>query len=135
MGSTDRMRYLPIGLAASVAHALLMIPGYHEDDSFQTKEWIVMLVISLVVATLLFTLVVPGGGARTAVVLGVLACLVSIFFWMMLGLPFAVATLVTGMRARKADPGARMATVAVVLGTLAALATLVFTIGDWMSNN
>jgi len=128
--TTDRMRYLPIGLGASVVHALIMIPGYRDKGSFQTNEWITMFAISLVLAAAVFVFAVPAGGARTAVVLGVLAALSAALYWSMLSLPLAAAAIVVGRRARAEQPGATLATVGLVLGALAVVATLAFAIGD-----
>jgi hypothetical protein len=135
MGSTDRMRYLPWGLGASLVQAAIMFSGYHEDGKFQATEWFVMLAISLVMAALVFTLVVPRGGATTGLVLGIVACVTVLAFWAMLSLPLAAAALVVGNRARASgDAKAGMAKAAVGLGALAVVATIAVTIGDAMAN-
>jgi hypothetical protein len=129
-----RLHYLPIGLAASVMHALMMIPGYREDGSFDTGPWVTMAVLSLVLATLIFTLVVPGGGASSAVVLGVFALLGTVAFWTMFSFPLSAAAGLVGMRARTRSDNRRMATVAVVMAVVAVVATVAITIGDGIAN-
>jgi hypothetical protein len=62
----SRSRYLLIGAAAAIAQMLMMVPGYNEDGDFQVGEWLIVLLISLVVAAALFTFVVPHGGAVSA---------------------------------------------------------------------
>lgn len=133
--ASDRLRYLPWGLGASVVHAAIMIPGYHEDGKFQTGQWIAMLAISMVMAALVFTLAVPKGGATTGLVLGIVACVAVLVFWAMLSLPLAVGAVLVGNRARTSGAASSgKATAAVVLGVLAAVATIAITIGDAASN-
>jgi hypothetical protein len=68
---SERLRYLAVGAAASLAQMVMMIPSYSEDG-FELGSGSV-LAVSLVVAALVFVFVVPGGGAVTGVVLGAVA--------------------------------------------------------------
>jgi len=132
--ATPRSRYLAIGAAASVAHLLMMIPGYNEDGSFQTTDWLVVLLISLVVAGLLFTFVVPGAGTVTALVLGVVALVSVLVFWAGVTLPVAAAGAVAAWRARASGDRPGMATAALALSALATVALVAIIIGDAVSN-
>lgn len=130
----SRTRYLLIGAAASVAHLLMMIPGYTEDGKFQSAEWLVSLLISLVVAGLLFTFVVPGGGAVTALVLGIVALASVLVFWAGITLPLAAAGALTAWRARATGDSSNKATAALAVSVLAAVALIAIIIGDAVSS-
>jgi hypothetical protein len=132
---SDRAHYLPIGVGASVLQALLMVPGYHDDGSFQTGEWLVILGISLVLTVAVFAFVVPRGGSTTAIVLGAVALLASVPFWMMLSLPLAVGAAVVGLRARHDVAERTRGTVGVALAAVAAAASLAFIIGDMIAGD
>jgi hypothetical protein len=114
---------------------LMMIPGYNEDGSFQTTEWVVILLISLVLAGLLFTFVVPGGGAVTAMVLGAVALVSVLVFWAGLTLPLAAAGAVTAWRARASADRSGLATVALAVSVAAAVALVAIIIGDAVSSD
>ena len=126
---------LPIGIAAAVLHALAMIPGYHEDDTFQTTEWLVMAAIALVLAVVLFQFVVPKGGPTTALVLTILGLLTTLVFWAMLSLVLSVAGIVTALRARDRGEVDGKTTAALVIGALAVVALVVITVGDAISTS
>jgi uncharacterized membrane protein YozB (DUF420 family) len=121
---------LPIGIAAAIVHAAMMIPGYHEDDKFQTGTWLVMLAIALVLAVVLFQFVVPNGGGTSALVLSILGFLSVLAFWAMLSLPLAAAGLVTALRARDRGERDGKTTAALVIGVLALVFLVVVTVGD-----
>lgn len=131
----SRTRYLLIGAAASVAQMLMMIPGYNEDDEFQATEWLVVLLISLVVAGLLFTFVVPRGNAMSALVLGIVALVSVLVFWAGITLPLAAAGALTAWRARSAGDRPGLATVALALSVVAAIALVAIIIGDAASSD
>lgn len=126
----SRIRYLAIGVVASVLHLLMMIPGYSEHGSFQATEWLAILVVSLGVAAALFAFVVPGGGAVTALVLGVMALASVLVFWAGVTLPIAAAGAVTALRARARGDGAALVTAALALSVVAAVALVAVIIGD-----
>ena len=126
----SRARYLLIGAAAALAHALLMIPGYSEDGEFQLGEWLVMLVISLVVAAAVFTFVVPKGGAVSGLVLAVVALVSVVVFWAGLTLPLAAAAAVISWRSRVAGERSGLATAALAIAIVAELALVAIIIGD-----
>lgn len=124
---SDRLGYLPLGAAALLVHALIMIPGY-SNDGFDAGEYFGMVAFSLVVATIVFVFAVPSGGPRTGVLLGVLSMLAAVAFWTMLALPMAAAAATVGKRARPLSRGMGDATVA--MAALAVVATLVITAVD-----
>jgi hypothetical protein len=129
----SRLRYLAVGIAASLAHMLMMIPGYSEDG-FDSGAWLGTLVVSLVVAALVFVLVVPGGGAVTGVVLGAIALVSVLIFWAGVTLPLAVAAGLVGWRARQGGERPGLATAALVLAVVAAVALVAIIIGDAVAN-
>jgi hypothetical protein len=126
---------LPIGIAAALIHAAIMIPGYHEDDKFQTTEWLVMGAISVVLAIVLFQFVVPNGGGTSALVLSILGLVTVLAFWAMLSLPLSAAGLVTAMRARDRGEQDGKTTAALAIGALAVIALIAVTIGDAQSGD
>jgi hypothetical protein len=113
---------------------LMMIPGYNEDGEFMTGEFLVVLAISFVVGALVFLFVVPGGGAMTAVVLAVVALLSILVFWAGLTLPLAAAGGLTAWRARQGGDRPGLATAALVLASVAAVALVAVIIGDAVAN-
>jgi hypothetical protein len=131
----SRARLLVIAAAASIAQMLMMIPGYSEDGEFQTSDWLVVLLISLVFAGLLFTFVVPRGGAVTALVLGILAVASVVVFWAGLTLPLAAAGAVTAWRLRAAGNRGAIVTAALALSVVAAVALVAVIIGDASSSD
>ena len=133
-GVSSRTHYLWIGICASVAQALLMLPGYYEDGSFQTADWVAMLAISLAVSALVFTLVLPTAGEPTGIALGLLAIFLSIPFWTMLSLPLAAGAMLLGRRARVEERSrSRGGSVAVALALIAMVATVAAIIVDMAS--
>jgi hypothetical protein len=129
----SRLRYLAVGVAASLAHMLMMIPGYSEDG-FDVGAWLGTLVVSLVVAALVFVFVVPGGGAVTGVVLGAVALVSVLIFWAGVTLPLAVAAGLVGWRSRQGGERPGLATAALVLAVVAAVALVAIIIGDAVAN-
>jgi hypothetical protein len=125
---------LPIGIAAALVHAAIMIPGYNEDGTFETAGWLVMGAISVVLAILLFQLVVPKGGGTAALVLSIVGLLSVLAFWAMLTLPLAAAGIVTALRARDRGEGDGKTTAALAIGVVAVVALVVITVGDAMAN-
>jgi hypothetical protein len=123
-------RYLGVGVAASVVHMLLMIPGYSDTGDLQVGAYTVVFVISVAVAVVLFALVVPRGGAVTAVVLGVVAVVTVLVFWLGVTLPIAAAAVLLGIRERAAGRRVTLATVGAGLGVVGALLTVAIIIGD-----
>lgn len=132
-------RPLPIGLAAWLLHVLIMIQGYNENESgdgFDTVPFLIMAALSLVITLLLFRFVVPGGGAKTALVLAIVAAVAAVVaFWAMFSLPIAAAAAVVALRERERPEDRTLATVALVIAVLAAVATIAITIGDYVANN
>lgn len=129
------MRLLPLGFAASLLHALMLVPGYSQDDGFEPGEWGGMLAVSLVVAGIVFLAVVPRGGPRTAVVLGALALLAGVVaFWAALAFPLAAAAIAVGRRTGPDGQRPRAASVGLGLGALAVVATVGITIWDALAN-
>ncbi len=125
----SRMRLLPIAAGASVVHLLMMIPGYHDNGEFQTGAWLAVLGFSLLVSVGLFLFVVPGRGAVTAAVLGVLALLSAVVFWAGLTMPLAAAAGATGWTAfqeRRSGP----AVAGLALAALSVVALVAIIIGD-----
>ena len=133
-GLSDRLHYLPIGIGATVVQALMMLPGYNQDDGFDSA-WYGMAAVALVLAVAVFTLAVPHGGGTTAVVLGVLAVLGCIAFWAMLSFPLAAGAAVVGMRARHEVAERTRGTIGVALAAFAVVATIVITIGDMIAGD
>lgn len=132
--AASRTRYLLIAAAASAAQMLMMIPGYNEDGEFQAGEWLIVLLISLVLSVALFTFVVPKGGAVSALVLAIVGLASLLVFWAGLTLPFAAAAAVIAWRSRVSGERAGMATVALALSLLAAVALVAIIIGDAVAN-
>jgi hypothetical protein len=130
----SRLRYLAVGVAASLAHMLMMIPGYSENGEFEAGAWLGTLVVSLVVAALVFVFVVPRGGAVTGVVLGAIALVSVLIFWAGVTLPLAVAAGLVGWRARQGGERPGLANAALVLAVVAAVALVAIIIGDAIAN-
>ncbi len=131
--SSSRLRYLSVAVTASVIHLLMMIPGYSEDGEFQTGTWFTVLAISIVVGVLVFAFVVPRAGAVTSLVLGVVALLSVLVFWAGLTLPLAAAAAWAGWRERQRGDRRGVATAAVVLAAVSAVALIVIIVGDAVS--
>jgi hypothetical protein len=132
--TTPRLHYLAWAAAATTAHMLMMIPGYSEDGKFQTGEYLTIFAISLVVSLSVFLLVVPGGGAVTAMVLAVVALVSVLGFWAGLTLPLAAAGGLTAWRARQRDERSGLATAALALSIVAAAALVAVIVGDAAAN-
>jgi hypothetical protein len=132
--ANPRLKYLGVAVAATVVQMAMMIPGYSEDGDFQASEYAITFVVSLVVGILVFLLVVPRGGATTALVLSIVAVASIVVFWAGITLPLAVAGAVTGWRARKTARRAQLATIAVALSVLAAVALVAVIVGDAVAN-
>jgi hypothetical protein len=132
--NTNRTTYLGIAVVATVVQMAMMIPGYSEDGDFQAREFAIGFVVSLVVGALVFLLVVPDGGATTAIVLGIVAVASIVVFWAGITLPLAAAGAVTGWRARQTGAKTQIATIAVALSVLAAVALVAVIIGDAVAN-
>lgn len=133
--STVRLRFLPVGIGASLLHALMLVPGYSQDG-FESSEWGGMLAVSLVVTAVVFIAAVPGGGPRTAVVLGALAVLPgAVAFWTALALPLAAGAIVVGLRRGPDGVRPRAAAVGLGLGVLAIAAAVGITIWDAAANH
>ncbi len=128
------LRFLPVGVTASLLHALMLVPGYSQGGPFQAGEWAGMLLVSLVVAGIVFTAAVPRGGPRTAVVLGVVAVLGSLAFWVALAFPLAAGAIVVGLRKGSDGRRPREAAVGLGLGVLAIAATIGITAWDAAAN-
>jgi hypothetical protein len=126
---------LPVGIAAALVHAAMMIPGYHENDKFQTTEWIVMTAISVVLAVVLFQFVVPKGGGTSALVLSILGLVTCLVFWAMLSLPLSAAGLMTALRARDRGEVDGKTTAALAIGAIAVVALVAIVIGDARSGD
>ena len=134
-GLSARTHYLWIGIGASIVQALLLLPSYYEDAGFKTSDYLAMLVLSLAVSVLVFTLVVPTAGEPTGIGLGLLAVLLSVPFWAMLSLPLAAGAMVIGRRARIEDRElSRGGSVAVALALIALVATVAAIIVDMNVN-
>ncbi len=129
-----RTRYLLIAAVAAVAHMLMMIPGYSEDGELQVGEWLIVLLISLVVSTALFTFVVPKGGAVSALVLAIVGLASVLVFWAGLTLPLAAAAAVIAWRSRTSGERTGMATAALAVAIVAAVALVAIIIGDAIAN-
>jgi hypothetical protein len=113
---------------------LMMIPGYSEDDSFQTGEWFTMLAISLAISLALCAFVVPRAGATWGIALGVLALVSVLVFWAGITLPFAVAAGLIGRKLRQQGDGSVAPLAALGLAALSTVALVAVIIGDAMAN-
>jgi hypothetical protein len=78
---SSRLLNLSIGVAASLAQMLMMIPGYSENGYFEPGAWLGVLAVWLVVAVAVFVFVVPRAGAVTGAVLGAVALASVLIFW------------------------------------------------------
>jgi hypothetical protein len=132
--SYSRLRYLSVAVAASVIHLLMMIPGYSEGGKFDAGAWFAVLAVSLVVGLLVFAFLVPRAGAVTSLVIGVVALLSVLVFWAGLTLPIAAAAAVAGWRERQRGERRAIATAAVVLAAVSAVALIAIIIGDAVAN-
>ena len=132
--AVSRTRYLLIAALAALAQMLMLIPGYSEDGQVQVGEWLVVLLISLVVSAALFTFVVPKGGAVSALVLAIVGLASVLVFWAGLTLPFVAAAAVTSWRSRAAGTRVGMATAALALSIVVAVALVATIIGDAIAN-
>jgi hypothetical protein len=123
----SRVHLLALAVAASVIHLLMMIPGYSDHEEFQTLTWLGVLAFSLVVSVLLFVLVVPGRGAITGIVLGVVALVSVVVFWAGVTLPLAAAAGAVGWRAwtERHDKAAGAALLLSALTTVALVAIII----------
>jgi hypothetical protein len=130
----SRTRYLPLAIGASVVHLLMMIPGYSEDGSFQTGDWLMVLAISMVVGVLVFMFVVPRAGDTAGMVLGAVALVSVLVFWAGLTLPLAAAAGVVGWRAKQAGQLTVGAKVTLALAAVSVVALVAIIIGDAVAN-
>lgn len=129
-----RLHYVPLGVAASVAQMLMMIPGYNEDGDFDLGAWTAVLAVSIVVAAIIFSFVVPSGGTVTGVVLGAVALASLVIFWAGLTLPLAAAAGLVGWHARQRGDRPRLANAALGLAAVTAIALVAIIIGDAVAN-
>ena len=99
----------------------------------------VMLLVNGALGAFLFLRVIPRAveagpehAARRAVVMGAIAVVCVVAFW--IGLPFTlgIAAIVLGNEARKRDGGAQ-ASIAIGLGVLAVVAATAITVMDYLS--
>jgi len=130
----SRMRHLSLAVGASLVQMAMMIPGYSDNGSFQTTEWLTVLAISLVVGLLVFAFAVPHGGATSGIVLGAVALVSTLVFWAGVTLPLAAAAIVVGWRLRQAGEHQTAALVTLALGALSVVAVVAIIIGDAISN-
>lgn len=130
----SRTQYLPWATGASIVQMLMMIPGYSEDDSFQTAEWFTVLAISLVISLALCAFAVPRAGATWGIALGVLALVSVLVFWAGITMPFAVAAGLIGRKLRQHGDGSVAPLVALGLAALSTVALVAVIIGDAMAN-
>jgi hypothetical protein len=130
--TSSRLRNLSVPVVASVINLLIMIPGYSEDGRFQAGPWFIMLAISLVLGLALFVFVVARAGAATGLVLGAVALLSVIVFWMGLTLPIAAAVI--GWRERHRSDRRGLATAALALAAVSVVALIAIIIVDAVSN-
>ena len=79
-------------------------------------------------------LVVPNGGAVSALILAVVALASVLIFWAGITLPIAAAAAVIAWRARAAGERPGMATGALALSVLAGVALVAIIIGDAIAN-
>ena len=131
---TSRARYLGLAVGASLVQMAMMIPGYSDNGSFQTMEWLSVLAISLVVGLLVFAFAVPHGGVVTGLVLGVVAVLSILVFWAGVTMPLAAAAIVVGWRLRESGEHRTPAAIVLALGGLSLVALVAIIIGDAISN-
>ncbi len=131
---STRLHYLPIGAAAALAHMLMMIPGYSEDEGFDAGAWFGVLAVVLVVTAVVFVFVVPRGGAVTGAVLGVVALASVVVFWAGFTLPLAAAAGLVGWHARQRGERAGLANTALGLAAVATIALVAIIIGDAAAN-
>lgn len=128
--TTDRTRLLGLAAAASIAHAVAMIPGYAAGDGFQVREFAVILAFSLAVSIAVFQLIVPNGGPVTSIVLGAVALVAVVAFWALLTLPLAAAAATVAQRHRDRPETRKRATVGLVLAGLATVLLLAAILTD-----
>ncbi len=130
----SRAGYLGVAVVASLVQMAMLIPGYSEDGSLQTGEWLSTLLLSLVVGMLVFWFAVPGGGSVTGLVLGVVALLSVLAFWAGVTLPLAAAAALIGWRARQAGDDRTRATIILALSALSVVAVVAIIVGDAVAN-
>jgi hypothetical protein len=130
----SRVRYLSLAVGASLVQMAMMIPGYSDNGSFQTVEWLTVLAISLAVGLLVFAFAVPHGGALTGILLGAVAVLSVLVFWAGVTLPLAAAAIVVGWRLRQSGVHRTPAIVTLALGALSVVALVAIIIGDATTN-
>jgi hypothetical protein len=131
---TSRLTYVPVGVAASLVHLLMMIPGYSEDGALQWGAWLGVLAVSAVVAALVFVFVVPGGGAVTGVVLGAVGLASVLIFWAGVTLPLAAAAGLVGWHARQRADRPGLANASLALAVVSIIGLVAIIIGDAAAN-
>jgi hypothetical protein len=113
-----------IGILTAEAREVEVMPG--------TVDYVFVALIALV-TLLIFGLVVPrgiqGNTGRTGLILSILAVVTVVAFWTMLPIILGAAGALLGYEARSGtgstEPGSRMPMIAIVLGALAVVATLI----------
>jgi hypothetical protein len=124
-------RRLPFAIGAIVVSAILTAIGtYSGTDSHQTRQFLVVLAVTLAVTAILFVGVVPrfDGSARAALVLGILAVVSVLVFWLGVPVPVAAAATFIALTAREREDQSRgettaalaLSALAVVLAAIAA---------------
>jgi hypothetical protein len=119
----------PTGIAAaSVALAIVLLAiGAYSGDEDDTSYFLVASAITIAVAVVLFWGIVPrvtrpGLGG---LVIGILAVVSIVVFWLGLPSPLAGAATVLGLAARESGSEAGKGTAALVLAALAVAAAVV----------
>ena len=115
--------------AASVALAIVLLAiGAYSGDDDDTGYFLVASAIAIAVAVVLFWGIVPritrpGLGG---LIIGILAVLSLVVFWLGLPSPLAGAAAVLGLAARESGSEAGKGTAALALAAIAVVAAVVF---------
>jgi hypothetical protein len=130
----SRTQYLLLAVAASLVQMAMKIPGYSEGGSFEAPAWLIVLAISLAVGILLFSFLVPGAGAVTGLVLGMVTVASVLVFWAGVTLPLAAASATIGWRARASADRRTLGNLALALSAVSVVALVAIIIGDAVAN-
>ena len=115
-------------MSVALGIVLLAIGAYGGDEEDATRYFLVTSAITIAVAGVLFWGIVPRitRTGRGGLIIGILAVLSLVLFWLGLPSPLAGAAAFLGLAARQSGSEAGKGTAALALAAIAVVAAVVF---------